>query len=113
MSPNPSSLPMMSVKVIALPVFSSVTRPMEIPATGDFNGTPASISAKVAPHTVAIELEPFDSRISEVTRMVYGKSASAGIIGSIERSANAPCPISRRPGPPVRLVSPTLNGGKL
>ena len=33
-------------------------------------GTPASISDSVAPHTEAIELEPFDSRMSLTTRMV-------------------------------------------
>ena len=36
-------------------------------------GTPASISASVAPQTEAIELEPFDSRMSLTTRSVYGK----------------------------------------
>jgi len=36
-----------------------------IPATGAFIGTPASISARVPPHTVAIEEEPLDSRMSE------------------------------------------------
>ena len=34
------------------------------------SGTPASISASEAPQTVAIEDEPFDSVISETTRMV-------------------------------------------
>ena len=37
---------------------------------GCFMGTPASINASEAPHTVAIEDEPFDSVISETTRMV-------------------------------------------
>ena len=49
---------------------SSVIRPMEIPATGAFNGTPASINDNVAPQTVAIEVEPLDSMISDVQRMV-------------------------------------------
>ena len=43
---------------------------MAIPATCALSGTPASISASVEPHTEAIELEPFDSVISETTRMV-------------------------------------------
>lgn len=43
---------------------------MAIPATGALTGTPASISAREAPHTEAIELEPLDSVISETTRMV-------------------------------------------
>ena len=41
-----------------------------MPATGAAIGTPASISASVAPQTVAMELEPFDSRMSLTTRMV-------------------------------------------
>ena len=41
-----------------------------MPATGDFNGTPASISARDEPQTVAIEDEPFDSVISDTTRSV-------------------------------------------
>ena len=32
-------------------------------------GTPASISAMLEPHTEAIELDPFDSVISDTTRM--------------------------------------------
>jgi hypothetical protein len=45
-------------------------RPMAMPATGRFSGTPASISASEVPQTVAIEDEPFDSVISETTRIV-------------------------------------------
>jgi len=43
---------------------------MEIPATGAIMGTPASMRESVAPQTLAIEVEPFDSMISDVTRMV-------------------------------------------
>src|SRR3954469_20097842 len=88
-------------------------RPIAIPATGFFIGTPASISASEVPHTVAIEDEPFDSVISETTRIVYGKSCLAGSTGRIARHASLPGPISRRPGEPRRPVSPTENGGKL
>jgi hypothetical protein len=42
---------------------------MATPATGALIGTPASISARLVPQTDAIELEPFDSRISDTTRM--------------------------------------------
>ena len=57
----------------------SFTRPIEMPATGLVIGTPAAIRPRVAPQTVAIELEPFDSRMSEMTRIVYGNSSgSAG-----------------------------------
>ena len=48
----------------------SFTNPTEIPATGLEIGTPAAIKPSVAPHTDAIELEPFDSRMSEMTRIV-------------------------------------------
>ncbi len=47
-----------------------LTRPIATPATGAAIGTPASISARVAPQTDAIELEPFDSRMSLTTRSV-------------------------------------------
>ena len=43
---------------------------MEMPATGLLIGTPAAIRPSVEPQTVAIELEPFDSRMSEMMRMV-------------------------------------------
>ena len=46
----------------------SLTRPIAIPATGDFSGTPASIIASEEPQTEAIDDEPFDSVISETTR---------------------------------------------
>ena len=45
---------------------------MATPATGALIGTPASISDSDVPQTLAMELEPFDSRISETTRMTYG-----------------------------------------
>ena len=51
-------------------VVASFTRPTEMPATGLVIGTPAAISPSVAPQTLAIELEPFDSRMSEITRIV-------------------------------------------
>ena len=41
-----------------------------MPATGCLIGTPASMRASVPPQTDAIELDPFDSRISETRRMV-------------------------------------------
>ena len=68
MSPRWSSSPRMSDST-AKPR-SSLIRPMAMPATGRFSGTPASISASDAPHTVAIEDEPLLSVISETTRSV-------------------------------------------
>ena len=38
------------------------------------------------PQTVAIEDEPFDSRMSETMRIVYGNASSAGSIGASARS---------------------------
>src|SRR5688500_7980633 len=86
--------------------------PTEIPATGFFIGPPASTSASVPPQTEAIDVDPFDSIISQVKRIAYGNSLS-GTIGAMERSASAPWPISRRPGPLMRPVSPTEKFGKL
>ena len=43
-------------------------------------------------------MDPFDSRMSETTRTVYGNLSSGGMIGISERSASAPWPTSRRPG---------------
>ena len=48
----------------------SLIRPMAMPATCAFIGTPASINARLPPHTEAIELEPLDSVISDTTRML-------------------------------------------
>ena len=43
---------------------------MATPATGRLMGTPASINAKEEPQTLAMELEPLDSVISDTTRRV-------------------------------------------
>ena len=43
---------------------------MATPATAAFTGTPASIRERLAPQTVAMEEEPFDSRMSETMRTV-------------------------------------------
>ena len=50
-----------------------------MPATGALIGTPASISASELPQTEAIEDEPFDSVISDTTRIVYGNDSIVGI----------------------------------
>ena len=84
-----------------------------MPATGLRICTPASISDSVEPQTDAIDDEPFDSRMSDTTRIVYGKSSWDGIIGRRARSASAPWPMSRRLGPRMKPASPTENGGKL
>ena len=84
-----------------------------MPATGAFSGTPALSSARLVPHTEAIELEPFDSVISDTTRSTYGNSSTSGITASRPRLASRPWPISRRLGDPMKPVSPTQYGGKL
>ena len=60
-----------------------------------------------------MELEPLDSNTSETKRIAYGNSASVGRTANNALSANAPCPISRRPGPREERVSPTEKDGKL
>jgi polyribonucleotide nucleotidyltransferase len=84
-------------------------------ATGETGrvGTPASISARLPPHTDAIDDEPFDSVISETTRSEYANSSAPGSSGRIARLARLPCPTSRRLVNPKRPVSPVANGGKL
>ena len=83
-----------------------------MPETGALIGTPASISASVEPHTEPIDDEPFDSSVSETTRIVYGKSAASGITASSARWASAPWPMSRRRGPghAPRLARPSTAG---
>ena len=81
----------MSDKILILPPsftepFSEI-RPMAIPATGALIGTPASIKLRQPPQTEAMEEEPFDSWISDTTRMVYGKSSGSGRTAARERSA--------------------------
>ena len=111
MSPRWSSSPRMSDST-AKPR-SSLISPMAMPATGRFSGTPASISASDVPQTVAMEEEPFDSVISDTTRIVYGNFSFDGSSGWTARHASLPWPISRRPGDPMRPASPTEYGGKL
>src|SRR3954470_23140120 len=83
---------------------------MAMPATGRSIGTPAFISERLEPHTEAIDDEPFDSRMSETTRIVYGKSSTDGTTGTSARSASAPWPMSRRFGPPRRPRLPDREG---
>src|ERR687889_2805663 len=87
--------------------------PMATPATGRLSGTPASISDSEEPHTEAIDDDPLDSRMSDTTRIVYGKSSIDGTIGTSARSASAPWPMSRRFGPRMNPASPTENGGEV
>ncbi len=86
--------------------FPSMISPIATPAQGAFIGTPASIRANDPPQTDAIEEEPFDSRISDTTRSVYGNESKSGRSGCSARSARAPWPISRRLVPRSGRTSP-------
>ena len=72
-----------------------------------------SINARVDPHTLPWEVDPFELNTSDTTLIVYGNSSWDGITGSRARSARAPCPISLLPGPRDALASPTEYGGIL
>ena len=69
------------------------------------SGTPASISASEPPQTVAIELEPLDSVMSETTRIVYGNSRAR----QHRRSDARPAAVAdfAPAGAPKRPTSPT------
>ena len=82
-------------------------KPIAIPATCSLIGTPAFIIAKEPPQTDAIEEDPFDSVISDTTRIVYGNSSDEGSIGFSDLSAKCPCPISLLFVKPILPVSPT------
>ena len=69
---------------------SSFTKPIAIPATGAFSGTPASIRDSDEPQTLAIELDPFDSVISETTLIVYGNSSKFGRHAEMPLRASLP-----------------------
>jgi len=87
-SPRWSSSPRMSDRTTKLS--PSFTRPIAIPATAALIGTPASISAREAPHTEAIEEDPLDSVISDTTRTVYGNLSISGITARTPRFARRP-----------------------
>ena len=61
-----------------------------MPATCAFSGTPASIRLRQPPQTEAIDDEPFDSVISETTRIEYGKSSLVGNTATSARLARRP-----------------------
>src|SRR5690606_24991548 len=103
----------MSLKTAYLPVCSSMIKPMAIPETGELIFIPASINANDPAQTVAIEDDPFDSKMSETTRIVYGFASPCGKTCLRERIAKFPCPTSLRPGPLFGRTSPTEKEGKL
>ena len=98
-SPRWSSSPRISERIAYFPVLESDISPIAIPATGFFSLMPESISASVPAHTVAIDDEPLDSRMSDTTLTAYGFSSPVGTIGLRALNARFPCPISLRPTP--------------
>ena len=68
MSPRWSSSPRMSDSTAK--AWSSLIRPMAMPAQGRTSGAPASISDSDVPQTVAIDDDPLLSVISLTTRSV-------------------------------------------
>src|ERR1700743_2477371 len=103
----------MSDKIAYLVPISLVINPIAMPDTGLVILIPASINANVPAQTVAIDDEPFDSKISETTRIVYGFASSAGNTRFNERIAKLPWPISLRPAPLFGRTSPVEKPGKL
>src|SRR3954464_5450613 len=83
---------------------------MAMPATGRSTGTPAFISERLEPHTDAIDDEPFDSRMSDTTRIVYGNSSTDGTTGTSARSGRAPAPVARAWGPAEAARLPDREG---
>ena len=79
----------------------------------DLIGTPAAIKDREDAQMLAWDVEPLDSMVSDTVRIAYGNSSSLGRTGIRARSARAPWPISRRPGPLDGFVSPTEKDGKL
>ena len=80
---------------------------MAMPAVGRLSGTPASISASEAPHTVAIEDEPFElgdlgddaDGVGElVACRQHRMDRAPGELAVADLAAS---------GPPMRPVSPT------
>ena len=62
-------------------------RPIAIPGDRRASGNASIHQRQREPQTVAIEDEPFDSVISETTRIVYGNDSFAGE----HRADRAPC----------------------
>ena len=71
----------MKIKLLTILLFFFATLSLQLnaqertvtgtmPATGRVSGTPASMRASEAPQTVAIDDEPFDSVMSDRTRIV-------------------------------------------
>ena len=110
-SPKWSSIPCISESTATLS--SCFIRPIAIPATISFKGTPASSKDNVEPHTLPWDVEPLELNTSDTTLIAYGNSSFDGRTGISALSASAPCPISLLPGPLDGLASPTLYAGKL
>src|ERR1044071_2258727 len=99
MSPYLSSQPSMSVKITLCSSCSFfVTKPSAIPETVLLSGTPAAISESDAAQIDACEVDPFEDKTSETTRIVYGKTSVFGKRFTSAFFAKKACPTSLREG---------------
>ena len=73
-----------------MPSTSSEIKPIAIPATGAFSGTPAFNSERVDAHTDPIDVDPFEPSASDTCLIAYGNSWRPGRTGRRARSASAP-----------------------
>src|ERR1044071_7041734 len=98
-SPYLSSQPSMSVKITLCSSCSFfVTKPSAIPETVLLSGTPAAISESDAAQIDACEVDPFEDKTSETTRIVYGKTSVFGKRFTSAFFAKKACPTSLREG---------------
>src|SRR5690606_10084367 len=102
-----------SDRIAYFPDLASEIIPIAIPVTGDLIGIPASINANDPAHTVAMDEEPFDSKMSDTIRIVYGFSSGEGSTFFKALIARLPWPTSLLPGPLFGFTSPVENPGKL
>ena len=72
---------------ISLP---SLIKPIAVPLTSAFRGTPASSKESVLPHTDPIDVEPLELNTSLTTLKTYGNVSFPGRTGIIALSASAP-----------------------
>src|SRR6185503_11235225 len=68
-----------------LPSTVSEIRPIAMPATGAFNGTPALSRASVEAQTEPIEVDPLEPSASDTCRIAYGNSSRDGLTGRVRR----------------------------
>jgi len=93
-------------------IYAFFTNPIATPATGAFNGTPASISESDAPQMVAIDDDPFDS-ICRRRRAWHKANRPSWEARRKQRAPQVRHADFARPAPRIKPTSPTEKGGKL